>query len=79
MIEFTGIRPGEKLYEEIFHGAEPPVPTEADGILIASPRLADHDELAGTIDALKIAAQSADEEALRALIADVVPEYGKKD
>ncbi len=78
-IEFTGIRPGEKLYEEIFHGAEPPVPTEADGILIASPRLADHDELSGTIDALKIAAQSGDEEALKALISEVVPEYGKKD
>jgi len=78
-IEFTGIRPGEKLYEEIFHGAEPPVPTEADGILIAAPRLADHDELSGTIDALKIAAQSGDEETLKRLISEVVPEYGKKD
>jgi len=78
-IEFTGIRPGEKLYEEVFHGAEPPVPTEADGILIASPRLADHDQLSGTIDALKIASTAGDEEALRSLISEVVPEYGKSD
>ena len=30
-IEYCGIRPGEKLFEEIFHGAEPPVPTSCEG------------------------------------------------
>ena len=38
-ITVTGIRPGEKLFEEIFHGSEAPVPSNIDGILIAKPRV----------------------------------------
>ncbi len=34
-IRFTGLRPGEKLYEELFHGKEPPVPTGFAGLLMA--------------------------------------------
>lgn len=40
-IRFTGLRPGEKLNEELFHGQEPPVPTGYPGLLMAAPRTAD--------------------------------------
>ncbi len=52
-IEITGLRPGEKLYEEIFHGDEPPTPSSLEGVLIATPRVRDADELAESLDHLE--------------------------
>lgn len=74
-IAFTGLRPGEKLFEEIFHGSEPPVPTEARGILVASPRWVDHAELAGALDDLDLACRSHRAERAVAIVTRLVPEY----
>ncbi len=74
-IKITGLRPGEKLFEEMFHGGEPLVATEAEGILLASPRAADAAMIAIAIENLSAAATENDVARVIALIHDLVPEY----
>lgn len=74
-IVYTGLRPGEKLYEEPLHQSEELLPTELDGILLASPRTADFAMLERLITKLiDVATVSDVDEALK-LIRTVVPEY----
>ncbi len=73
-IVFTGLRPGEKLYEELFHDAEPPVQTGQPGLLLAAPRTADPALLARALDELGEAARGHDRAALLALLQRLVPE-----
>ncbi len=74
-ITYTGLRPGEKLFEEIFHGAEPPVPTERDGLLLATPRLAEVAKLKQNIAALEKACLERQLHESLAIMQDLVPEY----
>ena len=74
-ILFSGIRPGEKLFEEIFHSSEPPIKTSSPGILLAAPRVMDMSEVADGLDAFYNAALNEDMAALRSAIARLVPEY----
>jgi O-antigen biosynthesis protein WbqV len=74
-IKVTGLRPGEKLFEEIFHGSEPLVETGCDGILLAAPRPADAAMIALAIENLSTAACADDVPRLMTLISDLVPEY----
>jgi O-antigen biosynthesis protein WbqV len=76
-IAFTGLRPGEKLFEEIFHGAEAPVPTARDGILLASPRLVHLDELGQRFQALETACRIRNEGDALEVIQAVVPEFSR--
>jgi FlaA1/EpsC-like NDP-sugar epimerase len=74
-IVYTGLRPGEKLYEEPLHQSEELLPTEVEGILLASPRTADFVMLERLITKLiDVAEISKVDEALK-LIRTVVPEY----
>ena len=74
-IEFTGIRPGEKLYEEIFHGEEAPVPTVQPGVLLATPRLVAMTEVEAAFKQLADACRAGDLETAGAIVADLVPEF----
>jgi O-antigen biosynthesis protein WbqV len=74
-IEFVGLRPGEKLFEEILYAAEQPSRTEADGVFLASPRLIDYTLLDGALRDLEIAAVADDRTGITAILCDIVPEY----
>jgi len=74
-IEFTGLRPGEKLFEEMFHGKEAPVPTACPGILLAAPRATGYDQLIETLLEIETVCDQGDVEETRATIIRAVPEF----
>lgn len=74
-IVFTGLRPGEKLYEEVLHSEEATVPTPQDGVLLAAPRVVDRAELERSIAALLEAGRNRDSAALLGLMSALVPEF----
>ncbi len=74
-IAFTGLRPGEKLYEELFHDAEDLVETADPAIRVARPRTADVAVLRRALDELEAAARRRDHadgiERLRRLVPEM--------
>jgi len=76
-IEFIGLRPGEKLHEELFYANEPLLPTEAAGIRLAAPRTIDYAMLQRSLDEVAEHARERREERVVALLATLVPEYAK--
>jgi len=74
-IEFTGLRPGEKLYEELFHGSEPPVPTGHPGLLMATPRTSDAAIVGRAIDEICALCRRGDTDAALAILRHQVPEF----
>ena len=74
-IEFVGLRPGEKLFEEILYEAEAPERTEADGVFVAAPRLIDHQPLTAALTLLETAARAGDHPAVVERLRQLVPEY----
>jgi O-antigen biosynthesis protein WbqV len=77
-IEFIGLRPGEKLHEELFHPAEPLVPTGNPAIRLAAPRTADYPMLARSIDELGENACARREERVLQILERLVPEYRRR-
>ena len=74
-IKFTGLRPGEKLYEELLNKEEEVIETHNKKILIAKVIEYDYVQITRSIDKLvSIAMQNKDEEAVKQM-KRIVPEF----
>jgi O-antigen biosynthesis protein WbqV len=74
-IVYTGLRPGEKLFEEIFHSLEKLLKTGTDGVLLASPTMIDLPLLLPRFSDVIRYAKSGETEALRDAVHHLVPEF----
>jgi O-antigen biosynthesis protein WbqV len=74
-ISFTGLRPGEKLFEELFHGREPTAPTGTPGLLMATPRTADAAIIGRALDEIEAACRAGQLHPALALLSRLVPEF----
>ena len=74
-IKFTGLRPGEKLYEEVLNELEGTKPTFHEKIRIAEVREYDYDKVCKDIDDLIEISKRYDDMATVAKMKEIVPEY----
>ncbi|MBA2652745.1 MAG: polysaccharide biosynthesis protein [Tatlockia sp.] len=74
-IEYIGLRPGEKLFEELFHDSEQLSPTEHEKLFKAKFRELDWNDLTQAIRLLDSACNSHNDEELYLLLKNLVPEF----
>lgn len=74
-IKFTGLRPGEKLYEEVLNELEGTKPTFHEKIRIAEVREYDYDEVCRDINNLVEIAKRYDDMKTVQKMKEIVPEY----
>jgi FlaA1/EpsC-like NDP-sugar epimerase len=78
-IVFTGLRPGEKLYEELFYGDEQLLDTTHPKILLAHARAVDSVRITEALSTLERACAQGDEPALRKVLLGLVPPLPSSD
>ncbi len=74
-IRYIGLRPGEKLAEELFLEAERPMPTPHAKLLLAHSVVLDHREVLRQIDGLEESCRRFDEAQLESQLHALVPEF----
>lgn len=74
-ITYSGLRPGEKLYEELFHFSENAVRTTHESIFLASPRFTDLATLRKSLEVLYNACSERKSHEAVTLLKKLVPEF----
>jgi FlaA1/EpsC-like NDP-sugar epimerase len=77
-IEFTGLRPGEKLHEELFHNEENLTDTSHEKVMLARSRETDWKTLTRAMEEFIQAIDDADNDRMEAQIRKLVPEMASK-
>lgn len=72
---FTGLRPGEKLYEELLNNEENTIPTHHEKIMVAKVKEYDFDEVKKNVDELVSLFNAQDNINLVRKMKEIVPEY----
>lgn len=73
-IEFTGLRNGEKMYEELLMSEESTLPTKSKSIMISTGQEISYEDVASKLDELEEAIGMTDEQAI-AVLESAVPTY----
>ncbi|ADJ28946.1 polysaccharide biosynthesis protein [Nitrosococcus watsonii] len=73
-IIYTGLRPGEKLHEELFYAHESPVPTPSPKILLARHGATDWRRLESGLDELEKACELGEEWQVKQVLGRLLPE-----
>lgn len=74
-IDYVGVRPGEKLVEDLFDTGEVRTPASIEGVLVARSETAPLNDIGDTIDRLKWLVRSGEDAALLDALARAVPGY----
>ena len=74
-VEFTGLRDGEKLYEEVLNDAEHTLPTIHPKIMVAQVREYDYDQACQNEQRLLEASFTYDDMAIVKIMKEIVPEF----
>ncbi|MDX2346310.1 MAG: nucleoside-diphosphate sugar epimerase/dehydratase [Legionella sp.] len=77
-IKYTGLRPGEKLFEELFHPSEELTQTAHEKLLQARFRQMDWDELTETFRMIQTACNTHEHHEIIILLQSLVPEFKKE-
>ncbi len=72
---FTGLRPGEKLYEELFFKGENILKTPHEKIHVMEPVFQDYEQLCCSLEKLLCTARDNNVVSLRTMLCELVPEY----
>lgn len=75
-IVYTGLRPGEKIHEELFYEHESPLPTESPKILLAQHGAVDWERLEQGLEELEKVCRSGDEQQVKQVLEHILPEVG---
>jgi FlaA1/EpsC-like NDP-sugar epimerase len=74
-IVFSGLRPGEKLFEELLNTDENTIPTHHPRIMIARVNPANHDQIVSQLEQLEAVWKTGDDFEMVRIIKNIVPDF----